>query len=122
MNLLQVVDGVRAIQETMPSSWIDEPHEKLLWGIVMSIAAYLGKQQLFDRRKYRKDLKDAVNGMSNPHPDPRLNGRTNSAELLKYVIEDVREMRKEVQLLSIKHESLSVRVHQLGLRDSSDRG
>lgn len=111
--ILQVVEGIQAVQDTMPSSWMDEPHEKILWGLLSIIVTYIGKQ-VFDRRQYKKALGEAVDGMSNPHPHPKLNnGRTNSAELLKYVIEDMREIRKDVSVLSAKLEGVRTEVKDL---------
>ena len=96
---LQVLEGVQAVQENMPSSWIDEPHEKILWTFVFAVTTYLGKQ-VFDRRNYERHTRAAAEKLSNPRSDRSINGgKTNSAQLLNYMIDDHRQLRDKVDLL-----------------------
>ena len=81
--------------EALPQGWVDEPHERILWAILFLIISYLSKHH-WDRHSYTKSLRKAAKQLSNPHHAERtLNGKTNSAELLNYVIEDVREIRTQ---------------------------
>ena len=108
----QMLEGVQAVQDSMPSSWIDEPHEKILWAFVFAVTSYLGKQ-VFDRRNYERHTREAAEKLSNPRSDRTINGKTNSAQLLNYVIDDMREIRKDVQRLVVKHETLSAKVDEM---------
>lgn len=81
--------------EALPHGWADEPHERVLWIILFLIISYLGKHK-WDRRSYTKSLKEAAKHLSNPHSDREINGKTNSAQLLNYVIEDVRAQQERV--------------------------
>lgn len=79
----------------MPSSWVDEPHEKFLWTLLFAITSYIGKQ-LWDRRAYTRATREAAEKLNNPRSDRTINGKTaNSATLLNYVIDDVREIRSK---------------------------
>ena len=93
--------------QDIPSGWADEPHEKLLWGLVSlmamlltAIVPYIGKQ-FMDRRSYTRELKIGAATLSNPRSDREFNGRSlNSATMLNYVIEDQRDQRKEIRDLA----------------------
>ena len=85
--------------EGLPSGWADEPHEKALWavvtmlvGIVSLIIAYI-RNQLRDRREYDKETQKAAKLLSSPHSGRTINGPTNSAMLLNYLIADVRVVK-----------------------------
>ena len=110
--VLQVTEGIQAVQENMPSSWIDEPHEKILWAFVLGVTSYIGKQ-LFDRRKYTEHTREAAEKLANPRSDRTINGKTNSAQLLNYMIDDHRELRSKVDAVAQEVAALRIEVRAL---------
>lgn len=92
--------------EQLPSGWVDEPHEKMLWAIVSAILLYIGNQ-IRDRRAYSRATHQAAEKLSNPRSDRTINGKTNSATLLNYVIDDMREIRMKQDDLARRLEGVA---------------
>ena len=118
--VLQVTEGIQAVQENMPSSWIDEPHEKILWALVSALIAIVSTiityivKQLFDRRKYTEHTREAAEKLANPRSDRTINGKTNSDQLLNYMIDDHRELRSKVDAVAQEVAALRIEVKALG--------
>ena len=121
MLLLQLVDGVQAVQNSMPSSWVDEPHEQFIWALLFAITSYISKQ-LWDRRAYTRATREAAEKLNNPRSDRTINEKTaNSATLLNYVIDDIRELRDDTREIRGKQDDVLKRLEDVAYKDDIKR-
>ena len=105
---------VFALWQTALPGWVDEPHEKIVYVVILAIVTYIGNQLRY-RHAYMKELRKGAEALSNPHADRTVNGpKLNSGTLLNYAIEDIRELRG-------KQEDMARKLEQLATKDDVGR-
>lgn len=137
MHTLTALAIWQVLPEVVPevqgaTGWVDEWNERVVYAVLSLLAAVLSlvvryiRNQLRERVGYEEQVKEAARKLSNPRDrNSTINGKTNSAELLNYFIDntrsDVREIRNDMRDLRNKQDGILDRLDDCATKDDTRR-